>query len=417
MSVPANGFAGLRVGYLVNHYPGISHTFIRREIHALERLGVVVERFSIRRPDRLVDEADVAEAARTRVVLDAGAGSILLAVTRTLLTRPLRFLRALRAVRALVRPSGRSWFVHLAYLAEACWLREAAAAAGVAHLHVHFGTNPCAVALLAKQLGGPTYSVTMHGPEEFEKAEALSIPTKVRESRFVLGISLYGKSQLARWTTFDLWPRIHVVRCGVDAAFAGRPPSPVPASRRLCAVARLSEQKGLPILIDACAVLRRAGVAFELRIGGDGPLRARLEERIAALDLGGCVKLLGWLSGSETRALMEESRALVLSSFAEGLPVVLMESMALGRPVVATRITGIPELVRDGENGFLVTAADVEGLAAAMQRVLDADPADLGAMGRKGRDAVLSMHDSDREAAVLASLLRDATETSSGDTR
>lgn len=400
--------SGPRLAYLVNQYPSPSHTFIRREIQALESQGLPVLRFTIRRAARLVDAEDLAERERTHCVLEAGLAALLGAGLRDLCTRPGRFLRAAVTAWRLARQSPRGLLAHAAYLLEACLLRGWLSRQGVEHVHAHFGTNSAAVALLCARLGGPGYSMTVHGPDEFDRPAALSLGEKVRHARFAVAISTFGRSQLCRWSRTEDWSRIHVVRCGVDRGFLGAPPSDVPASPKLCWVGRLAAAKGLPVLLEAAGMLAARGIAFELAIVGEGPLRPELEARIAAAGLGTRVRLLGWQAGDATREQIDRSRALVMSSFAEGLPVVLMEAFARGRPVVATRIAGIPELVRDGESGWLVTAGSAEELAAVLERVLGTDPARLTAMGARGRALVEEMHDVRREAAKLAAHIRAA---------
>ncbi|MCI0571216.1 MAG: glycosyltransferase family 4 protein, partial [Myxococcaceae bacterium] len=235
----------MRVAYLVNQYPQTSHTFIRRELMALEAQGVEVLRFSLRQVrEELVTEADRRELERTRAVLQVGASGLALAAAAEALRAPSRFVRALgRAVR-LGHRSDRGVLRHLVYLAEACvlvrWLRRER----VEHLHAHFGTNPAAVALLVRELGGPPFSFTVHGPEEFDRPEALKLGEKARRAAFVVAISSYGRAQLCRWVRHEDWPKLHVVRCGVDDELLRTPQTPIPDKPRLVCVARLSEQKG-----------------------------------------------------------------------------------------------------------------------------------------------------------------------------
>lgn len=389
------------VGYLVNCYPSISHSFIRREILALAAQGVTVVRYTVRRAETLVDPKDQEEQQATRCLLEAGALALAKATLATLCTSPLRFLRALRIAFRLGRRSDRGLLVNLFYLLEACLLLRWTRQDDVAHLHAHFGTNPAALALLWKELGGPGYSFTVHGPEEFDKPEALRLGTKIEGARFVVAITEFARSQVWRWCALAEWPKVRIVRCGVDALFASAQPEPLPEAPRLCWVGRFAEQKGLPVLLDAAALLARRGIAFTLEIAGGGPLQDVVTQKITALGLGQHVHLAGWLSAAETKSLIVRSRAMVMASFAEGLPVVLMEAMALGRPVIAPAIAGVPELVVPGETGWLVPPGSVESLASAMVSCLTTTREDLVAMGRAGRARVLERHSSDREAATL----------------
>jgi colanic acid/amylovoran biosynthesis glycosyltransferase len=405
----------MKVAYLVNQYPHVSHSFIRREIAALEALGLDVERFSVRpSPADLVDPADVAERQRTQILLAAGAFGLLGALLQTALTRPLRWLRALRTTCRLGRRSERGVLRHLIYLAEACVLRRRLQQSGAGHLHAHFGTNSAAVALLTRLLGGPPYSFTVHGPEEFDRPDNLSLAEKIAHSAFVVGVSSFGRSQLYRWCSYSHWPRINTVRCGVDAAFLGDGPQPVPDTNRLVCVGRLSEQKGQLLLLEALGQLAAQGVAFEMVLAGDGPMRGVIEEQIKRLKLEGRVRITGWLSNEAVRQEILAARALVLPSFAEGLPVVLMEALALGRPVVTTYIAGIPELVENGANGWLIPAGSVEALVEALRQVLQASVERLTQMGKAGAVRVAAMHDAGGEAAKLLGLFQAAATATPG---
>jgi glycosyltransferase involved in cell wall biosynthesis len=182
-------------------------------------------------------------------------------------------------------------------------------------------------------------------------------------------------------------------------------------------VGRLCEQKGQALLVEAVRLLASRGVEFELVLAGDGEMRAELERLIAAFSLQERVRITGWISSARVREEMLAARVLVLPSFAEGLPVVLMEAMALGRPVVTTYVAGIPELVLAGECGWLIPAGDVQALAAAIEDVLARAPDALQAMGDAGRRRVLARHDADVEAAKLAALFQRAAAAASAGPR
>ncbi len=397
----------LHVAYLVNQYPKVSHSFIRREILALERQGVVVQRLAIRGwADEVVDEEDKRERERTQYVLQRGPGPMLLAVLGALLASPVRFFKALALATRMGWRADRSLPYHWVYLAEACvlvgWLRRS----GATHLHAHFGTNPAEVAMLVRELGGPPYSFTVHGPEEFDKPQFISLGEKIRRAAFVVAISSYGRSQLFRWVQRSHWGKVEVVHCGLEQSFHAEASGPPPATARLVCVGRICEQKGQLLLVEAAARLARRGVAFELVLAGDGEMRGEVEALVRAAALEPQVRITGWISSGQVRSEILAARALVLPSFAEGLPVVIMEAMALRRPVITTYVAGIPELVRHGEGGWLVPAGDVDQLANAMQTCLAAPAGELARMGQAAHQRVLERHDIDSEAGKLAALFR-----------
>jgi len=397
----------MTIAYLVNQYPKVSHSFIRREILALEAGGTPVARFSVRScSGELVDPADQAELHKTQVLLARGVSGLLTGLIQTALAHPRQFLKALAFTLSVSRRGQRGLAHHLAYLAEACILRREFALQGITHVHAHFGTNSTTVAMLCHALGGPTYSFTVHGPEEFDRPEALLLPEKIRRAAAVVAISAFGKSQLMRWCEAADWRKIQVVHCGVDEEFLTQAATPVPETQQLVCVGRLSEQKGHLLLLEAIAPLAAAGIPFKLVLVGDGELRPQVEAAIAQYGLQSCVEMTGWASSAEVRQHIVNSRALVLPSFAEGLPVVLMEALALARPVVSTYVAGIPELVEPGRSGWLVPPGSVEELTAALREVLQADPKTLSAMGEQGRSRVVQQHNAATEARKLAALFQ-----------
>ena len=397
----------MRIAYLTNQYPKISHTFIRREIDAVVRADSNLEvfRYSIRpTPDRLLDPADIAEQKITDVVLTHGFLSLLLATLKVLLTTPFRFFGAFLLALRLGRRGRQGCLWHVFYLAEAAWLLLQFQGKQISHVHVHFGTNPATVALLCRVLGGPTYSFTVHGPEEFDGPESLHLRTKIQHCKFVVAVSWFGRSQLCRWSAFGDWDKIRVIRCGLPSEDLDQAVSPVEDNQRLVCVGRLSEQKGQFLLVEAAKILHDAGMNFELVLVGDGELRGEIEHLIRAAGLQNHVRLIGWQTSQQVRDWLQKSRAFVLPSFAEGLPVSIMEAFAAGRPVVSTYIAGTPELVRPRENGWLVPAGSSQALAEALKEVLQTSTEVLTDMGARGKKTVQEQHRADFEAAKLAQL-------------
>ena len=395
----------MKIAYLFNQYPRTAQAAMRREILALDALGHQIERYTVRATDEdLVDPADILEKSRARVVLGVGKLGLLRALAGNLIARPLATLRALGQAVRMGRRSERGTLLHLVYLAEACVLRGWLIEGGTTHLHCHYGTNSAAVALLCRLLGGPPYSFTMHGPEEFDSPRALSLRDKIHHAAFVVAICEFTRSQLYRWADYADWPKIQVVHCGVDAMFLRAERTPIPDAPRLVNIGRVAEQKGQMLLIEAASRLIAEGVDCEVTIVGDGPMRGDAERLIDHLGLVGKVRIAGYLSNLDVRREIETSRALVLPSFAEGLPGVFFEAFALGRPVISTYIAGTPELVEPGASGWLVPAGSVEALVDAMREALAAPVEELERMGRDGARRVAEHHDASIEARKLAAL-------------
>ncbi|HEY9858832.1 MAG TPA: glycosyltransferase [Candidatus Obscuribacterales bacterium] len=397
----------MTIAYLVNQYPKVSHSFIRREIAGIEACGIRVARFSIRScGHELVDEMDKRELEKTRVVLGVGKVGLLLALLRVAITRPVRILLVLWLMLQVSWHSDRGVLRHLAYLAEACVLLRWFSELEIAHVHAHFGTNSTTVAMLCRALGGPSYSFTVHGPEEFDKAKAIALEEKINRAAFVVAISSFGKSQLYRWCDRNQWSKIHVVHCGVDDVFLTQAPIAVPDQPRLVCIGRLCEQKGHLLLVEAASQLAAEGLPFRLVLVGDGPLRPQIESMIAQFGLQEHIEITGWASNLDVQQQILASRAMVLPSFAEGLPVVVMESLALGRAVISTYVAGIPELVEPDICGWLVPPGSVEALTAAMRTALQMPVEKLEQMGQVGAARVAQRHDAAIESSKLAVLFR-----------
>lgn len=397
----------MRIAYFINQYPKVSHSFIRREILAVERQGFEVQRIALRGWDaELVDAEDVSERDKTRYVLQDGVKGLIGPALQVLRAQPRRFFSTLWLALRMGRRADRAWPYHVVYLLEACCLLIWLQAFGARHVHAHFGTNSTEVVMLANALGGPAYSFTVHGPEEFDKPQFIHLGEKVRRAAFVAAISSYGRSQLFRWVDHSHWAKVKVVHCGLERTFHDVPPVAVPSVPRLVCVGRLCEQKGQLLLLEAARILAVQGVEFEIVLAGDGEMRGQIEAFIAQHGLQSKVRITGWISSDQVRTEILAARALVLPSFAEGLPVVIMEAMALRRPVLTTYVAGIPELVRQGENGWLFPAGEVEALAAAMADCLAQPVEALQRMGEAAWQRVVERHDIDTEAARLADLFK-----------
>jgi colanic acid/amylovoran biosynthesis glycosyltransferase len=385
----------MKLAYLINTYPRASHSFIRREVQALERQGWQITRFAMRSDvGSLVDPADIAEDGRTEHILKAGAWNLLRTAIKWMVKRPLKSLRALRlAYQCGARANARA--LHIVYLAEAAYIAQRCYDLRLPHVHAHFGTNATTVAMLAQAMGGPSYSFTIHGPEEFDAPQALSLGEKAHRALFAVTISSFGRSQLCRWTPVEDWARIHVVHCGIEP-WRFSDPAPMPTGGPLLvAIGRLVEQKGFALLIDAIAQLTDLP-ALHLTLLGDGPLRAELEAKANGLP----ITFTGWQDEASVRAALAASHALILPSFAEGLPVVVMEGMAAGRPIIATSIAGLPELVTP-DVGWLVPAGDATALANVIRAM---GSRDISAMGFAARQRVFARHDIDQQAEKLTTL-------------
>ena len=400
----------MNIAYFINQYPKVSHSFIRREILALEQLGFNIDRFALRsNQEELIDPADQEEFKKTSYILAKSGLSIVLSGFKVFIRQPINFFSVLKLSVKIGHRSDRGVLRHIAYLLESCVLLTWQQQKEIQHIHAHFGTNSTAVVMFAYLLGGAGYSFTVHGPEEFDKPEFISLNDKIKHSRFVVAVSSYGRSQLYRWIPLQQWHKVKVVHCGLDNAFlADSVNGAGHLSNQLVCVGRLCEQKGQLLLLEAMKSLHDSGVDCKLVFAGDGPMRNEIERRICEYNLSDCVEITGWVSSLQVKTLIIESRGLVLASFAEGLPVVIMEALALYRPVISTYVAGIPELIKNGQNGWLVCAGDIEELRNAMSSLLNADEKKLLQMGKEGHDAVNAKHNIKLESGKLAELFNAA---------
>jgi len=398
----------MRIAYFVNQYPKVSHSFIRREILELENQGVEVQRYSVKRDNSDVIGDDIAELNKTTYLAEQQKLVIVGALFQVLLRSPIRWFQTCIAAMRLGFRSQVGVVKHAIYFIEACVLLDYLQKHDIQHVHAHFGTNSATIVMLAKLLSDISYSFTVHGPEEFDKPEALSLGEKIQHASFVIAISSFGRSQLFRWCELHCWDKIHIVHCALGSDFLESKVTPVPDNHRLVCVGRLCEQKGQILLIHAVHRIKEKGIPIELILAGDGPMRNEIEGLIEKYGLRSQVHITGWISGSQVLNEITASRALVLPSFAEGLPVVLMEACALHRPSVTTSIAGIPELIQDKKGGWLIPAGSIEDLCSALIDVLEMPVESLDGMGAYAYQQVCINHDVRVESAKLKKLFQEA---------
>lgn len=398
----------LRVAYMTGEYPRATDTFIQREVAALRASGVHVETLSVRRPsDKEIISADTrAERERTHYLLPAKPLQVAATHARLLFKNPGRYLAALRVALSTCPPGMKALAWQAAYFLEAGLVARRLRDHDLSHLHNHFSNSSCSVAMIASVIGGFTYSFTMHGPAEFYEPKYWRVDEKVRRAKFVACISHFARSQAMVFAPQEHWEKLHVVHCGVSPdQFV--PVSHKGAGSRLLFVGRLAAVKGLPVLLDAIAQLAEDRPGLKLIVAGDGPDRARLEARAHMLGISNNVKFLGYQSQAQVRELLQKTDVFAMASFAEGVPVVLMEAMAAGVPVVATRIAGVPELVEDSVSGFLVPPGDAHAIAAKTALLLD-DSKMRNRFGAAGREKVEREFNIATEADRLCQIMRVA---------
>ena len=394
----------MRLAYLTSQYPATSHTFISREVAALRKLGPQLDTFSIRPPTapEMEDEVIAAESGSTFTVLEQPAASIFGAQLATLFTNPVGYFRTLGLALSHRPPGLRGLALAFAHFAEAIVLARELKRRGITRLHNHFANSAATVGYLATRMLKMPWSFTLHGISETDYPAGLLLGRKIEAADFVACVSYFGRAQAMRLVTPDHWGKLHVVRCGLPLAeLPAHAPSARPA--RIVAVGRLSPEKGQAGLLEAFATVSRDRPELELALIGDGPEAERLHEIAEKLGISSRVHFAGRLGERDTLQNIAHADLLVLASFMEGLPIVLMEAMAMGTAVIASRVAGIPELVEDGASGLLFTPSNWDELASCMRRLLD-DDALREKLVRRARKRVSAEFDVSRSATQLRDL-------------
>ncbi|MEO8243728.1 MAG: glycosyltransferase [bacterium] len=394
------------IAYITGQYPSASHTFIQREIMGLRDLGVEVVTCTVRRPPSkaVVGPEQVQEAARTFGILAAAKNPVRLVGSHLRMLRrgPRRWFSALKLAWATRPPGLKAFLWQMFYFLEAGTLSDHLLARGVVHMHNHFGDASGSLTMIASEMSGIPFSITLHGPTIFFEMHWWRLDVKLARAAFIACISHFCRSQAMLFSDEAYWDKLKIVHCGVALERYGTVPRGA-FSGHVVFVGRLDAVKGVPLLLEAFAAARASHPQARLTIAGDGPARSRLEARVRHLGLEGVVRFAGYLDEPAVARLLEEADMLVLPSFAEGLPVVLMEAFASSIPVIATQIAGVPELVQDGISGFIVPPGDAESLTERLDRLLS-DPALCARMGAAGRANVEAAHDIGREVEWLVQL-------------
>lgn len=378
----------MKIAYLMNTYPMTSTTFIRREIHALEQLGMVINRYAVRRwKETLVDLRDLQEAEQTRYFLSGNVWKLFWAFLQEAFANPSAILRGIATIWEIA-PRKLS-IKNPAYLLQSVYLLRQARQDGIEHVHTHFATNATAVAMVARIMGGPSYSFTAHGPDEFEDASSLAFKEKLSHASFAIAISHYCKMMLLRFGGPHHAKKIHIVHCGIDTDEFNLPKVGGIDTQIFVCVGRLCPAKGQILIPEAVERLKGEFPGVKVLLVGDGEARSDIQNAIAKFRVQSHIEIKGWLPNNDVRECVAGCRALILPSFAEGLPIVIMEALAMGRPVISTSIAGIPELL-DAECGWIIPAGSVEDLVEAMRGALRADPAELTRLGANGRARVVA---------------------------
>jgi|SRR5579862_713992 len=403
----------IRVAYFLSRYPAVSHTFFLKEILGLRRLGFEIEVASVNPPDRTISQLppiEAEEAGRTYCLKQTTIWEAICVIVTIAFIHPVVVLRGLKAMLVLGGWDLPRKIYAFFYTIEAFLLGRWMEKRGLHHLHVHFGGSVATVAMLAAEVWGFDYSLTIHGPEEFYEVDYCYLPLKIERAKFIFCISDFCRSQLMKYCDPAHWDKMHVVRLGVDVE-EFKPASQEPNKPlQIVCVGRLVPAKGQHILLRALSLLHAKGHEMGLVLVGSGPDMESLQREAAVCGLGEQVVFRGALNHDQTREQLEKADIFALASFAEGIPVALMEAMAMAIPCVSTNVAGIPELIRHDVDGLLVPASSVESLACAIELLL-VDEDLRRRLGDSGRTRVKERFNLADNLKVLASTFEKCFES------
>jgi len=409
----------VKLAYVCSEYPAISHTFVLREIEALRELGASITTISLRRTpeEKLLSERDRRAAATTVSILPPRWGRLVRAHLGAALRSPRAYLATLRYALGLARPGLRGRLWQFFYFAEAILLWSECDERGIRHLHVHLANAAADATMVAVHYGNArnpgrwSWSFTMHGPTEFWEIRHYRLAEKLESASFVVCISDFCRSQLMTLCEPERWARLRVVHCGIPVEqFTRRTPPAEPGpGARILYIGRLVPEKGQTVLLEAIAELTRRGHEVTATIAGEGALKPELEKMARRLRLNDRVEFPGAVGQHQLRDLYEEAAVFCLPSFGEGVPIVLMEAMAMEVPPISTRIAGIPELIEHEHGGLLIPPGRPDELADALESLLT-EPAFHRELAAGGRAKVLQEFDTDRSAAQLLAVFEEMLE-------
>jgi glycosyltransferase involved in cell wall biosynthesis len=399
-----NGHTRAPLAYLIGRYPAVRHTFIFREIATLRGLGFQIHTASVNfaeRPPEGFTDAELSEVARTFYVKEQGLRTVLYDHVTCAVRWPVRYMGGLLLAVRLGDLDLRALIFHLLYFGEAVVVGEWLRRNHIEHLHVHFANASATVALLIRRIYGIPYSMTVHGPDEFYDATSYRLRQKVAGASLVACISNFTRSQLMKLCPPVDWGKLILCPLGVDSDLFKPGAKTERKMLSILCTAGLVRPKGQAILLAAVAQLKARGWQLRLSLAGDGPDRQLLEKMAARLNLAQDVTFHGAIRQDRIREFLECADIFVLASFAEGVPVCLMEAMSMELPCVSTYIAGIPELIESGEDGILVPASNDLLLADTIEKLLK-DPQIRTRIGRAARRKVIEKYDLRRNVEALA---------------
>jgi colanic acid/amylovoran biosynthesis glycosyltransferase len=400
-----------RLLYLIGQYPAINHSYLLAEIRQLRKLGFDVSVASVAMPDRPLEKLssiEREEAAHTYYVKSESALNVFSQTLSEFLRHPLRWLRGLFFSIGLGGWGVRRFAFHIAYFAEAVLVGRRMRRYGVAHVHANFSAT---VALIVVHTFPVSMSFGVYGFGELHNPSETHLAERIKDCIFARSISRHGRGQMMLSCPRNEWNKLIYAPLGIDAAEFAPREHPTSSPSKLICVGRLAPEKGQGLLLEAIAALNASGFPTHLRLVGDGPDRDFLERRAVELGVERQIEFAGWVDQNRLMSIYSETDLFVLPSLAEGIPMVLMEAMAMQIPCVAPCIAGIPELIEHGVEGMLYSVADVSDLTDKIRNLLES-PDLMRRIGRHARLRVVRDYDAARNTERFAAILRNRLQNS-----
>lgn len=401
------------VAYVMTYYPAVSLTFLAGEIDEIEKEGGSVFPIAINTSSPSDLTTNIARRRRDRTLyLKQSVWAVIAATLGCLCRHPVALPRLAFHAICSARTDAGLMLRRLAHLSYAALVAKRCTEQGVSHIHAQFGQAPATIAWFATEImrfRTPTpvsWSFTIHGFQDFVDEAVARLDLKAPAARFVVCVSQFTKSQLCRITDPDLWDRFHVIHCGIDLdLFKFRSPPQPSVTPLAVIVGRLSPEKGHLVLFQAVKALKERNVPMALDVVGGGPFEQRLRNEVDRLDLQASVNFVGELTPDQVKDRLNGADIFCMASFSEGLPISIMEAMAMGVPVVSTWIAGIPELAVNEITALTVAPGDANALADAIERVIH-DPALCARMISAARAAIEQRHSLPTNARSIAELFQ-----------
>lgn len=400
----------MRISYFTSSYPRATDTFIQREVVGLREAGHEVFTSALRRPEGANNVSDLIRSERenTAYFLPAKVLALISLNITTLFKTPATYFKTLCLAFKTRKPGIKGTLYQFFYFQEALLLSNYLIKNRIQHIHNHFGDSSGSVTMLASQLSGVGYSITFHGPHIFFEPTLLALREKVRFAKFIVCISNYCRSQMMLFSDAEDWHKLYIVHCGVDVAAysTGEPLAKILVNDafKLLYVGRLAAEKGVPVLLNSLIALKNEGHNFHLTLLGDGPERADLEHKVKQHGLQEHVHFGGFASQETVRTTLQNSEVFILPSFAEGVPVSLMEAMACGVPVIGTNVGGVTELIQHGVSGLVVSPSDEVSLKQAIVSYMENEQL-RERVKREARQTIEAQFNLNLEIAKLGKLI------------